>query len=107
MAKAIAEVGNLTPSISVEGFEEQTDDRRGTGTYRKILKAMENLPERRSYIWAASATATKNNADVLLNDSFYSYYFEKMRVTYMWIFQYMPIAGNFTTELMLTPEQRF
>jgi hypothetical protein len=25
----------------------------------------------------------------------------------MWIFQYMPIGRNFTTELMLTPEQRF
>ena len=106
MAREIADLGNLTPSISVEGFAEHTDDRRGTGSYQKILAAMSNLRDA-GVIFGASATATKNNADVLLDDSFYSFYFEKMRVTYMWIFQYMPIGRNYTTELMLTPEQRF
>ena len=38
---------------------------------------------------------------------FYEYYFEEIRATYMWIFQYMPIGRRFTTELMITPEQRF
>lgn len=42
-AKALAEVGNFTLAISVEGFEEETDFRRGKGTYQKIMNAMRLL----------------------------------------------------------------
>lgn len=43
MAERMAEAGNLIPNISVEGFEERTDERRGKGTFQRILKAMEHL----------------------------------------------------------------
>ncbi|MEQ4489603.1 MAG: radical SAM protein [Dehalococcoides mccartyi] len=106
MAEEISKLGNLTPAISVEGFEEQTDARRGSGVYQQILKAMSNL-RNEGVLFGTSVTATKNNIDVLLNDKLYSYYFENMRSSYMWLFQYMPIGRKFTTDLMLTPEQRF
>jgi len=106
MAEEIAKLGNLTPAISTEGFEEQTDFRRGAGVYQQIIKAMGNL-RNEGAVFGTSVTATKNNAELLLDDKFYSYYFENMRCSYMWLFQYMPIGRRFTTELMLTPEQRF
>ena len=37
LAGRIAEAGNLTPAISVEGFEKSTDKRRGAGVFRSIL----------------------------------------------------------------------
>jgi MoaA/NifB/PqqE/SkfB family radical SAM enzyme len=40
MAKKLAEAGNITPAISVEGFEEETDERRGKGIFKKILEAI-------------------------------------------------------------------
>jgi len=43
MAERMAEAGNLTPVISVEGFEARTDERRGKGVFQRILGAMANL----------------------------------------------------------------
>ena len=36
-------VANFVPAISVEGFEQATDARRGSGTYAKVARAMELL----------------------------------------------------------------
>lgn len=36
-------VGNFVPAISLEGFEEATDGRRGDGVYQKVTKAMSLL----------------------------------------------------------------
>ncbi len=106
IAEEMAELGNITPAISVEGFEKETDDRRGKGIYKQILKAMKNL-RNAGVPFGTSVTATKNNVNVLLTDEFYKFYFEELGATYMWMFQYMPVGRKFTTELMVTPEQRF
>lgn len=39
-------VGNFVPAISLEGFEEATDGRRGDGVYQKVTKAMSLLREK-------------------------------------------------------------
>ncbi len=106
IAKEMAELGNITPAISVEGFEKETDARRGNGVHKRILTAMENL-RNNGVPFGLSVTATKNNIDTLLTDEFYDYYFDELGATYMWIFHYMPIGRKFTTELMISPEQRF
>ena len=41
MAGRLAEVGNITPAISVEGFEKETDERRGKGVHKKILRHLQ------------------------------------------------------------------
>ncbi len=106
IAKEMAELGNITPAISVEGFEKETDARRGKGIHKQILKAMKNL-RNNGVPFGISVTATKNNTDILLTDEFYNFYFDELGATYMWMFHYMPIGRKFTTELMVTPEQRF
>ncbi len=105
MAKKIAEVGNITPTISVEGFEKETDERRGKGVHKKVLQAMENLRET-GVPFGISITATKNNADWILNDETFDYYFDKQGAIYCWLFQFMPIGRSTSLELMVTPKQR-
>ncbi|UBM62394.1 radical SAM protein [Candidatus Sulfidibacterium hydrothermale] len=106
LAKKLAELGNVTPAISVEGWEEQTDERRGKGVYHRIMKAMENL-RKAGVPFGISVTATSKNVDILLQDEFYEHFFNDLGVTYMWQFQLMPIGrGKDVTELMITPEQR-
>ena len=41
--KKLGELGNFGLAISVEGFEEETDMRRGKGTYKKVMEAMDLL----------------------------------------------------------------
>jgi len=104
MAKKIAEVGNITPAISIEGFEKETNERRGRGIYQRILKAMENL-RNAGVPFGISFTATKNNAHLIMSDEFIDYWFNKQGALYGWIFQLMPI-GRASFDLMVTPEQR-
>ena len=104
IAKKLAEVGNITPAISVEGFEKETDARRGKGVHKRILQAMENLREV-GVPFGISITATKKNADWILNDKTFDYYFDELGAIYSWVFQLMPI-GRANLDLMVSPEQR-
>lgn len=104
--RRLHEVANMTPAISVEGYEEQTDNRRGKGVFRKILETMESL-KKYGIPFGVSITATRVNTPLLLEDSFYEYWFEEIGATYMWVFHLMPIGrAKDTMELMVTPEQR-
>ena len=44
-AQEFADIGNLTFAISIEGFEDETDARRGKGVFKKVMQAMDNLRE--------------------------------------------------------------
>ena len=105
-AKRISEIGNLTPAISVEGFEEETDKRRGKGTFKKIISAMENL-RKYGVPFGISVTPTRYNAEFLLSEEFLDFYFNKMGALYGWYFQYMPIGRDPDIDLMITPGQRY
>ncbi|MCK4542650.1 MAG: radical SAM protein [Spirochaetales bacterium] len=106
IASRIAALGNVTPAVSVEGYEAETDERRGDGVYSKILQSFENL-KNAGVIFGLSVTATKDNAEIILSPEFVNLYMKKYGVQYMWIFQYMPIGRGQDLELMVTPEQRF
>ncbi|UCE99656.1 MAG: radical SAM protein [Planctomycetota bacterium] len=106
VAAELAISANATPAISVEGFEQETDQRRGLGTYKKILSAFEHL-RNAGVPFGISVTATSKNIDVLLTDEFYDFYFLEQGACYMWQFQMMPIGrGKDELDLMVMPEQR-
>ncbi|MFP3929300.1 MAG: radical SAM protein, partial [Desulfobacteraceae bacterium] len=89
LAGRMAEAGNITPAISVEGFEEKTDKRRGKGTFKKILQAFENLREA-GVPFGISVQATRDNWDEVSSEDFLRFYFDEQGVFYGWLFQYMP-----------------
>jgi len=105
VASELSKLGNVTPAISVEGFQEQTDNRRGKGVHKRILQAMENLREA-GVPFGISATATCDNAEIVTSDEFNDFYFDEQGATYGWIFQYMPIGRKHSPEMMVTPRQR-
>jgi len=105
IAKRIAELGNITPVISVEGFEKETDERRGKGVHKKILEAFANLREA-GILFGISVTATRKNAEIIVSNEFIDFYFEKQKAYYAWLFQYMPIGRDIDFEYLITPQQR-
>jgi MoaA/NifB/PqqE/SkfB family radical SAM enzyme len=104
-AQRLAALGNATPAISVEGWRERTDERRGKGVFDRVLAAMERL-RRAGVLFGISLTATRHNAEEILSEEFIDYFFEQQGALYGWIFQYMPIGRSYTLDLMPTPEQR-
>ena len=51
---------NLLPVLSIEGGEDNTDDRRGRGMYRQLQNTMELL-HKDGILFGASVTVTKEN----------------------------------------------
>jgi MoaA/NifB/PqqE/SkfB family radical SAM enzyme len=103
-ADEFARLGNAIPCISVEGFEKETDERRGKGTFRKICDAMDRLRER-GVVFGFSATATRQNNEFIVSDEFVDFYNEK-GIFIGWYFNYIPIGREPDMDLMPTPEQR-
>jgi len=104
VADRIIEVGNFTPAISLEGWQETTDARRGAGTFAKIMRAMELLKERGA-VFGVSITITRHNVMEVTSDEFIDFLIAKGAV-YGWTFHYIPIGRNPDVDLMVTPEQR-
>lgn len=104
IVKKLAKLGNAAPAISIEGFEEETDQRRGNGTFRKIMQAMDNLREA-GVLFGFSATPTKKNSEILSTDEFIETMIGK-GCAFGWYFQYIPIGRQPDVNLMATPQQR-
>lgn len=104
MAKQLAKLGNVAPAISVEGFEKETDARRGKGMFKKVMEAMDNLKEA-GVLFGFSATPTRLNSEVLSSDEFIDLMVSK-GCAFGWYFQYVPIGRKPDVRLMSTPEQR-
>lgn len=103
-ADEMLRVKNFVPAISVEGFEEATDSRRGHGTFQAVMRAMEIL-KRKKLPFGVSCCYTRANVDVIGSEA----YFDKMvewGAKFAWFFTYMPIGADAVPELMVTAEQR-
>lgn len=105
VAARMARMGNVLPAISLEGWRERTDQRRGEGVFDKVMAAMDRLFEA-GVLYGVSLTATRHNAEEILSEDFIEFLFKEKHAVIGWIFQYMPIGRAFTTQLMPTPQQR-
>lgn len=103
-AKKLAELGNAVPCISVEGFEKETEARRGKGSWTKIMKAMDLLKEN-GVLFGFSVTATRDNNELVVSDEFIDLFVDKGCFV-GWYFNYVPIGREPNLHLMPTPEQR-
>lgn len=102
--KQLKEVGNAAPMISIEGWEKETDERRGKGTYKKILKAMKKL-KKAGIPFGVSAAVTSKNTEIVSSDKFMKFLIDN-GAYFCWWFLYMPIGAEPDLSLMPTPKQR-
>lgn len=103
-AQEMLRLKNLVPAISIEGSEETTDARRGEGTYKATLKAMELLREHK-LPFGISCCYTSDNYEAITSEEFV----DKMidyGALFAWYFHYMPVGSGAGPELLPNPEQR-
>ncbi len=103
-ADEMLRVGNFVPAISVEGFEEATDARRGKDTYQKVIKAMSLLRECK-LAFGISCCYTSANTEVIGSEEYFDTMIA-MGAKFAWFFTYMPIGNDAVPELLVSPEQR-
>ncbi len=103
-ADEMLRVGNFTPAISIEGFEEATDARRGAGTYQQCIAAMKRLKERK-LLFGISCCYTSQNTEVIGSEEYIDAMVD-MGAKFAWFFTYMPIGASAVPELLVSAEQR-
>ncbi len=94
---------NLVPVISLEGYEDQTDRRRGEGVYRRVLATMAQL-KRRNIFFGTSLTITRQNFGSVTEGKFLSDLVDQGCKIFFFV-EYVPVEEG-TDELVLTDEQR-
>lgn len=97
-------VKNFVPAISLEGFEEANDGRRGQGVYRKVHRAMELLKFHGLPFGISTCYTSANWQDVSSEE-----YFDQIidaGALFAWFFHYMPVGNGAVPALLPTPEQR-
>ena len=97
-------VGNFIVSVSIEGFEDANDGRRGAGHFEKALAAMD-LMHKNHIPFGVSICYTSKNYKVVTSDEFLDLLISK-GCFFAWYFHYMPVGMGATTDLLLNPEQR-
>ena len=90
--------------ISIEGFEDANDGRRGNGHFQKAMEAMDLLKANK-IPFGVSICYTSKNYKVVTSDEFLDMIIDKGCI-FAWYFHYMPVGNNASAELLLNPEQR-
>jgi len=101
-ADRVAEAGNITPLISIDGAALNNDKRRGEGVYDSALKGMERLKQR-GVLFGTACTITKENLDEVLCDK----YLEDMirrGCMYIWYYVYRPVGEDPHPEYCLSTD---
>jgi len=104
MVDKLIEVGNVMPSFSLEGYEKETDERRGAGHFKKVMHAMDLL-KNAGLSFCGSFTHSRKNTDIINNGEYIDMLLEK-GVFALWLFSYVPVGRKPDPELMPLPEQR-
>jgi len=103
-ATEIEQLGNVTFLISIEGYREKTDFRRGNGTYDKVIAGMEIL-RLHQIAFGFSTCYHSNNYEEVSSDEFLDFLREK-GAWFGWMINYMPIGKDADRSLCLNASQR-
>ena len=85
-------VGNLYLAISLEGFAEVNDLRRGNGVFGKVMNAM-SLLKQHGLIFGTSICYTSKNIETVTSDEFVDLLVENGS-RYALYFHYMPVGAQ-------------
>jgi len=103
LARKIKEIRNFVPVISLEGYEEDTDGRRGEGVYERIQEVAKKL-KKHSIFWSTSLTVTKSNFTRVTDENFINNLISLGCKLFFFV-EYTPVSDD-TKGWLLTDEQR-
>ena len=94
---------NIVPLLSLEGYQIDTDGRRGTGVYNQLLKSIGKL-KNKGLFWGTSITMTRTNFDEVTDDAFIRQLVDSGCKLFMLV-EYTPVIAG-TEDWVLTEEQK-
>lgn len=104
VAMQLKKIGNVTPLISIEGLEEESDARRGkTHVFERTLAGVRAC-RKAGLIFGAAASIGKSNYNDLVNRQ-YIERIAKEGAHYLWYYIYRPVGANPNTANALSKEE--
>ncbi len=94
---------NLIPVISLEGREDETNERRGDGVYENFRTIKDSLNENR-ILWGTSLTLTSRNFEILTSQGYTKILMDKGCRLFFYV-EYVPIEAE-CNEMVLTESQK-
>lgn len=103
MIKKFSKQKNLIPILSLEGFKNDTDDRRGTGVYERVKKIFIQM-QKSHVFFGTSVTVTSDNYDMVTGDDFVEELIKTGCKLFLFV-EYVPVK-EISEGLCLNDEQR-
>jgi MoaA/NifB/PqqE/SkfB family radical SAM enzyme len=103
MAEKIAVCRNIVPVISFEGFQKDTDIRRGSGVYNQLLSVCSRLRDH-AVFFGCSVTTTQKNFDNVTSEAFIRQMSSAGARVFTYV-EYVPMMPG-TENLVLTHGQK-
>jgi len=104
LARETKRLGNVVFAVSLEGFAENNDARRGQGAYARSMEAIDLLREERC-LFGISVCYTRENIEAVTSEEFIDTVIAK-GAKFGFYFHYMPLGAHAAPELLPTPAQR-
>ena len=104
LVRVTKKLGNVAFAVSLEGFEESNDARRGEGAYARSMQAIDLLKKERC-LFGISVCYTSENLETVTSDAFLDEMIAR-GVKFGFYFHYMPLGKHAVPELMPSPAQR-
>ncbi len=83
---------NLVPILSIEGDKEQTDKRRGKGTYDILMDAMDML-YKKGILYGTSVTVTRDNIKTVTSKDYFELMYNKGCKALVFV-EYVPVTES-------------
>lgn len=99
----LKKTANVTPLISIDGFEDQNDLRRGDGVWDSAMQGMKRLKDAGLFFGVAT-TATGLNMDEVMSDEYVQHFIDQGAM-YLWYYVYRPMSPDPHTEYCVSEEQ--
>ncbi len=94
---------NVVPVISLEGYEADTDGRRGKGVYEGLQRIVRKL-KNQGIFWSVSLTVTRSNFSTVTNEQFVEN-LVGLGCRLFFFVEYTPVSER-TKDWLLTDQQR-
>jgi MoaA/NifB/PqqE/SkfB family radical SAM enzyme len=101
--KTISRLGNITPLISIDGFSDNNNDRRGKEVFESAMKGIDRL-RKNKILFGIATTITANNFEEVFSPEYLNHFINKGAL-YIWYYVYRPVGNEPNPHLCLTKEQ--
>ncbi len=99
----LVEAGNVTPLISIDGFSDQNDLRRGEGVFKAVEEGLERL-KKAKLLFGVATTATGKNMNEVMSDEYVRHFIDRGAM-YLWYYVYRPMGSEAHPEYCVSKEQ--